>query len=372
MNRTICIPLLLLTFLLPFHLSLSASTGLGLRTVVIDAGHGGKDPGAVSKDSGTYEKNIVLDIALKLSEYIRSEFPDVKVILTRKTDVFVTLDGRAEIANKSDADLFISIHVNSTRSTAPCGYSIHVLGQTNSKGTDLYELNMASVMRENSVIKLEDDYTASLEGFDPSDPESCIFMQLMQNAYLEQSLSFAQIVGRHLSGGPVQKDKGIWQNPFYVLWKTSMPAVLVELGYISNPADLAAIRRSSNRDALAKRLFEAFRGYKTAYDRSLGCGSSIPVETSSTTSGKPSVAVTDSSVRYGIQIFSGSAVIDEKSPQFLGYKPLVVRVGNLRKYIIAVSDNPSEPLSKLSSVRKKYPGAFVVSIDSNTVQPYRK
>ena len=190
---------------------------LSLSTVVIDAGHGGKDAGAVSKDNRTYEKNLVLDISGRLADRIAEEYPDVKVVRTRSTDEFIELRERAAIANRANANLFISIHINSNRSTAPNGFSIHILGQSSNKDRDLFAYNMDVVRRENSVILLEDDYKTNYQGFNPSDPESYIFMQLMQNAYLEQSLLFASMASQHLEGGPIKANRGISQNPFYVL-----------------------------------------------------------------------------------------------------------------------------------------------------------
>ncbi|MBR5925595.1 MAG: N-acetylmuramoyl-L-alanine amidase, partial [Bacteroidales bacterium] len=249
-------------------LPLRAET-LKLRTVVIDAGHGGKDAGAVSKDKKTYEKTFTLAIASKLSEKIKEEYPDIKVVMTRSTDKFVELRDRAAIANKAGGQLFISIHINSAYSTSPNGYSVHILGQSSNKNRDLFAYNMDVVKRENSVILLEDDYSTKYQGFDPSDEQSYIFMSLMQNAHLEQSLLVASIISEKLKGGPVKADRGIWQDPFYVLWKTAMPSVLVELGFISNANDLSILKQEKNRDELAVRLFEAFKESKTVYDGSL-------------------------------------------------------------------------------------------------------
>ena len=247
----------------------AAGENLGLTTVVIDAGHGGKDAGCVSKDQKTYEKTLTLDIATTLAGKIRKAYPEVKVVLTRSDDTYVTLDDRAEIANDAHADLFISVHINANEKTSPSGYSVHVLGQSSNKNRDLFANNMEVCVRENSVIMLEDDYSTKYQGFDPSDPESYIFMMLMQNSHREQSLRFAEEVQTKLAGGPIKNDRGVSQDPFYVLWKTSMPAVLVELGFISNSTDLAALRKQSGRDNLAQRLFEAFRDYKKFYDESL-------------------------------------------------------------------------------------------------------
>lgn len=375
MKRAICI-LLSLAFTL---VQAAAGDGLKLSTVVIDAGHGGKDPGAVSSDRKTQEKNITLDVAKRLAELIRSEYPDVKVILTRDKDVFVPLDTRADIANKANANLFISIHVNAAKKTSAHGYSIHVLGQSSRKNTDLYELNMEAVKRENAVIMLEDDYTASYEGFDPNDPESYIFLQLMQNAYREQSFNFAQSVKDNLFGGPIKTDRGIHQDPFLVLWRTSMPSVLVELGFISNATDLETIRKAESRQALAGRLFDAFKEYKTNYDRSLNAGSaegSIPVEVSGgqpakPAPDKPAVSQQPSSVQYGVQIFAGSSSIPTNSPKFLGYTPRIFKVGSIYKYVISVSGDLSEVTANLSTIRKTYRDAFIVEIEGETVRLHK-
>lgn len=148
---------------------------LGLNTVCIDAGHGGTDPGCVSKDKKTYESKIALDIAKRLSEKIKASYPTVKVVMTRSTDKYITLGERADIANRNNANLFISIHVNTAAATSANGYSIHVLGQSSKKNRDLFAYNMDVCKRENSVIMLEDDYSTKYQGFDPTDPESFIF-----------------------------------------------------------------------------------------------------------------------------------------------------------------------------------------------------
>ena len=203
-----------------------------LSTVVIEAGHGGTDPGAVSRDGKNYEKTFTLDIAQKLSDKIKAECPGVKVILTRDKDKSVALNDRAAIANKAGADLFISIHINSASSTTPNGYSVHVLGKSSNKNRDLFAYNMDVCKRENSVILLEDDYTTTYQGFDPSDPESFIFLQLMQNSNLEQSLAFAELVADNLKGGPISTGRGMGTR--------SMASGLTGWGFGS---DFSAVKR---------------------------------------------------------------------------------------------------------------------------------
>ena len=301
-----------------------------------------------------------------LSEKIKEEFPDVKVVMTRSTDRFVELRDRAAIANKAGGQLFISIHINSAWSTSPNGYSVHILGQSSDKNRDLFAYNMDVVKRENSVILLEDDYSTKYQGFDPSDEQSYIFMSLMQNAHLEQSLLAASIISEKLKGGPIRADRGIWQNPFYVLWKTAMPAVLVELGFISNSTDLAILKKEDNRKQLADRLFEAFKEYKSIYDGSL------EIHKEETPAAEPAPeTVPVPAVRYGTQIFASSRLMDSSDPAFMGYVPTVVNIGSLNKYIIGVFESEEEARKANISIKDKYPGSFMVKLTSDGVTRFK-
>lgn len=382
MKHAICIAL---SLLLTAIIAPAQNNTLKLSTVVIDAGHGGKDAGAVSKDSKTYEKTLALDIANRLAARIRAELPSVKVVQTRSTDVFVELRERAAIANRAGANLFVSIHINSNKSTSPNGYSVHILGQSSNKDRDLFAYNMDVVSRENSVILLEDDYKTNYQGFNPSDPESYIFLQLMQNAYLEQSLLFASTVSQHLEGGPIKANRGISQNPFYVLWKTAMPAVLVELGFISNQADLAELLKEDSRQDIADRLFEAFKEYKSQYDGTIDLSrpEAKPAEKPQPTATQPAVkpqaaggvapvpAQPASPVLYGTQIFATSRPLEEGDPRFLGWKPEVVRLGSLYKYIIGVSTSPDQARNNNVAIREEYPGSFMVSISDGVTTRFK-
>ena len=244
---------------------------LKLSTVVIDPGHGGNDPGCVSQDRKTYEKSLTLDISQRLAKKIRDAYPDVRVILTRNEDKYVTLSGRADIANNAGADLFISIHINAqAKGTSANGYSIHCLGQSQQQGNDLFGKNLDLIKRENSVILLEDDYKTKYQGFDPTDPQSYIFFSLMQNAHLEHSLIFAEDIATAMKGGPISHNRGVSQDPFWVLWRTTMPSVLVEVGFITNPTDLKTMRSVEGRDRIAGNLLKAFSVFKNRYDGSTG------------------------------------------------------------------------------------------------------
>lgn len=371
MKRTICIFLLALSFCIEL-----LADGSRLTTVVIDAGHGGKDAGCVSADKKTYEKTITLDIAKTLSDKIKKAYPDVKVILTRSKDEYITLENRAAQANKVDADLFISIHINATERNSPNGYSVHILGQSSNKNRDLFAYNMDVCRRENSVVMLEDDYSTKYQDFDPTDPESYIFMVLMQNSHLEQSFRFAQIIQQNLKGGPIKADRGIWQDPFFVLWKTAMPSVLVELGFMSNPNDLSILRQKSKRDELAQRLFLAFADYKTIYDESLKNTSveeeqaTRPVQaTQAAQPAQPEQEAADAEpeVKYGIQVLASGRVIDADSSLFLGYEAVRIKSGKLYKYFLAVTDSVEETKKNLSEIRKTYPDAFLVRLEGDNV-----
>lgn len=264
LKHTICTAVLL-----TFSLLLQGQE-LKFTTVVLDPGHGGKDAGAVSADKKTMEKCINLDVALKLEKLIQERAPELKVVLTRRTDVFIPLGDRAVIANNADANLFISLHVNACPRSGPSGYSVHVLGQSSVKDRDLFAFNREVCRRENSVIYLEEDYSTRYEGFDPSDEESFIFMLLMQNAYLEQSIRFAALVdGKMKKGGPFPVSRGLSQDPFFVLWKTAMPSVLVEMGFISNAGDLALLRTEAAKNKIAESLFSALCEYRKEYDESV-------------------------------------------------------------------------------------------------------
>ena len=368
MKHAICT---LLTLLLGAFTMAAQQGGLSLSTIVIDAGHGGKDAGAVSKDKSTYEKNLTLDIAKRFAACIEEGLPEVKVVLTRSTDVFVELRERAAIANRENANLFVSIHINSNNGTAANGYSVHILGQSSQKNRDLFAYNMDIVKRENSVILLEDDYKTNYQGFDPSDPESYIFMQLMQNAYLEQSLLFASTVSEKLKGGPIRSDRGISQDPFFVLWKTAMPAVLIELGFISNQTDLNSLRSADNRQKIAERLFEAFKSYKVLYDSSLNIGgksAETPAPHSDAGAAKqepkPGDAAAPAGRFYGTQIFATSRQMDPSDKSFMGWQPTVIKIGTLRKYIIGVSESPEDALKNNKAIKEKYPGSFMVMIEN--------
>lgn len=241
-----------------FILSLPAEAQK-VRKVVIDAGHGGHDSGAVGKSSK--EKDIALSIALKTGNYIKENLKDVEVIYTRKTDVFVELFRRARIANEAKADLFISIHCNANPSTSPFGSETYVMGLHKS------DANLAVAQLENKAILLEDDYHVQYEGFDPKSPEGYIFFSMLQNAYLDQSLNLASQVQKHIKETVSMYNRGVKQAGFLVLYKTTMPSILVETGFISNQHDEKILISEEGQNKFALSIYRAVKDYKLAVEK---------------------------------------------------------------------------------------------------------
>ena len=232
--------------------------------VVIDAGHGGKDTGATR--GGYKEKDINLGVVLALGQLIERNHKDVKVVYTRKSDVFVDLDKRADIANKAKANLFISVHTNSTaaKSTSVSGADTYILGLARS------EENLQVAKRENSVILLEDNYKTKYEGFDPNSPESYIIFEFMTNTFMEQSLQFASFVQSDFRNVAKRVDRGVRQAGFLVLRKTSAPSVLIELGFINNQSEAQFLSTKSGQQSMARAIYSGFRKYKRDFDKKQG------------------------------------------------------------------------------------------------------
>lgn len=223
-------------------------------TVVIDAGHGGHDSGTRGKKA--LEKNVALKIALKVGEYIETNLPGVKVIYTRKTDKYLALDERADIANKAKADLFICIHANANPNPKAFGTETYVMGL----GKDQNNFDVAK--RENAVMLLDENYEERYEGFDPHSPESYILFSLMQSAYQENSLRFAQKIEDQFKNRVGRTSRGVKQAGFWVLWDTAMPSVLIEVGFLSNETEEKYLATDKGQDLIASGIFRAFKDYK--------------------------------------------------------------------------------------------------------------
>ncbi|GAB3266353.1 hypothetical protein GCM10027347_34310 [Larkinella harenae] len=230
-----------------------------LRTVVLDPGHGGKDPGTMTKRNR--ESRIVLKIALELGRRIKEELPGVKVIYTRSTDVFIELNERSAIANRNKADLFISIHVNASPSSSRVnGTETYTMGLHKTNG------NLDVAKRENAVILKESNYKENYQGFDPDSPLAHIMLANYQHAFMNNSIDFAQKVEWSFKKNAERPSRGVKQAGFIVLWRTTMPSVLVETGYITNPDEERYLASQEGQHELANAIFRAFKAYKDEVD----------------------------------------------------------------------------------------------------------
>ncbi len=372
----------LIIFFLLIFLNVTAQNGkTRINCIVIDAGHGGKDPGA--KGSKYYEKDIVLAIALKLGNYIKENMPDVKVIYTRDEDVFVPLHERAEIANKNQADVFISIHCNSNPKKTPFGTETYTMGLT--KASD----NLEVAKLENSVIFQEENSESKYQGFDNS-PESYIMLSLMQNKYRDQSLSLASFIQTEFRQKANRTDRGVKQAGFLVLWQTTMPSVLIETGFLSNSEEEKFLSSSKGQDYLASAIYRAFRDYKNMIEnRSMFIvknadtpplnPDSLPKEKDSATvtiakNEKPEPVPLDTTSEipgyFMIQISSSLKPIPLNSKIFKGYKNVKeFKVAERYKYTVGQKTSFKETLEYLSDIRKSFPDAFIVGCIDGKIVP---
>lgn len=341
--------------------SAQEGSSINIRKVVIDAGHGGRDPGTVSPNGKFKEKEITLSVALKLGALIENKYPNIEVIYTRTKDVAVALNKRTEIANKNKADLFISIHVNGVTSRSPSGAETFVMGADKSNS------NFQVTMLENSVILLEgEDYQSHYEGFNPNDPESYIIFTLLQNAHLEQSLNMATLVQKHLTKGPIKVNRGIKQAPFLVLWKTSMPSVLIELGFISNSGDLKILANKNNHNTLASLIFDAFEEYRKKYDK--GYNNLDYITPNQKSEEKGNQKTESNQIHYRVQILSVNKTIPFNSRELKGEKNVqYLKKNSLFKYTIGQYKTREEAATALKEIRKKFPQAFIIRVKNNTI-----
>ncbi|KXK19429.1 MAG: cell wall hydrolase/autolysin [Candidatus Parvibacillus calidus] len=233
-----------------------------IRTIVLDAGHGGKDGGCLGKDSR--EKNLTLEYVLALGAKIEKAYPDINVIYTRKTDEFIELHERANIANRAKADLFISIHCNWNPNSNPYGTETYVLGLHRAKD------NLEVAKRENSSIFLENDYQKNYDGFDPNSPEGNILLSMSQNAHLTQSISIAEKIEHEFENTSGRKSRGVRQAGFLVLRATSMPAILIETGFLSNVNEESYMTSSKGKKEIVDNIFRGFERYKSNVEFSSG------------------------------------------------------------------------------------------------------
>ena len=351
--------------------------------LVIDPGHGGRDTGALGRKGK--EKNINLAVARLAGQYIADEHPDVKIVYTRKQDVFIGLDERADIANKANANLFISIHTNAlaNRSSHIEGSEVYVFGVTR------IAENLEVAKRENSVILLEDNYEQKYEGYDPNSAESSIIFEFMRNLYDEQSLNFASMVQKELVKTANRENRGVKQAGYLVLRESSMPRILIELDYISNSESEDYLLSEAGQKSLARAISNAFTEYKKGFDiKDKNSSKENPVE-------KPAKVLADTILQpvpeiqasgdtvnpvksekavasgriYKIQILASVKKLPDKSPELKGYKASYYIEGKYYKYTYGESSDWNEINSLQRKIAKKFKSAFVIAFENGVKIP---
>lgn len=300
--------------------------------IVLDAGHGGKDPGNMgTKRYKTTEKDVALAITLLVGKYINENLPDVKVIYTREDDRFIELMERDNIANKAKADVFLSIHCNANKSTDPHGCETYVMGLHKT------EANMRVAMKENESILMEADHALKYDGYDPKDPESMIALSLRQNAYLDHSLLLSSLIQAQFKDRVGRVDRGVKQAGFLVISYTTMPAALIELGFLTNAEEEDFLQSTKGQEYMASAIYRAFKEYKDRIEHKDVNFSEL--EVSAKTPAKDSTAEKNnagkaSEVRFKVQVVTSSRRIPTDSPKFKGLDVEEVQAGDLWKYSV--------------------------------------
>ncbi len=321
--------------------------------VVLDAGHGGQDPG--NRGNGYYEKNIALNIVLGIGAELE-KLPDVKVIYTRKTDVFVTLAGRAEIANKAEADLFISVHCNAHNSQAS-GTETFVLGLHRN------EDNLKVAMRENQVIYLEEDYEVTYDGFNPDSPESYIGLTLMQEEYLDQSILLADYIQKKFAFDLNRGNRGVKQAGFLVLRQTYMPSVLIETGFLTNKGEGTFLNSRSGQDKMSAAIVKAVIDYKNSINLEVleGLAEDPPLKVDPKVASKPSDEYKD--VTFRVQLAATGKKLEPSPRNFKGLDNVFRnKEGKLYKYYYGATSSYVQ-IKELHEIAKKrgYETSYIVA-----------
>lgn len=341
-------------------------------TVVIDAGHGGKDAGAVGRM--LREKDLNLTVSLLTGRYIREKYPEVNVVFTRQTDIFLPLQERANIVNRNNADLFICIHTNASTSSAAHGAETFVLG------TEKMSTNLDVAMRENSVIQLEDGYQTTYQGFDPRSVDSYIMFELMQNNYMDQSLRYAENVQKQLVQKLHRTDRGVRQAAFWVLLKSACPSVLFEMGFISNPTEEQFLAQPANQEAIAHALCDAFTNFyrPSSQDRQKPEDSldNLPQTTdtlqldSQRTPEEQRALETKKQQQeeqkkwpyYGVQVCASRTPLADSDPKLKGLKCKSFEANGWHKYYVGPYNTEKEAQRLQAELKKLFPDCWVVKI----------
>ncbi len=353
-------------------------------TLVIDAGHGGHDPGA--KRGNSLEKDINLKTSLYFGQLVEDNFDDVNVVYTRKTDKYLTLQERADIVNNNHADLFVCIHTNAAKAASAYGTETYTLGLAKSKG------NLDVAMRENSVILLEDDYKSKYKGFDPSSTESYIMFEFMQDKYIDKSIDLASSIQNQFTKYANRSDRGVRQAGFWVLLKSACPSVLIELGFVSNPAEEKYLTSESGQKEMATSIYNAFVNFKRNHDKKSGkltnpqnyveiqkqekplveFETQTETETESTeVSERPeedvkTVLSQDVKPIFKLQLFASKSKLKANAPEFKGLKELEYYIENdLYKYTIGFETDYEKIVQLKKDNVGKFPEAFIVAFLGN-------
>lgn len=350
-------------------------------TLVIDPGHGGHDAGA--RGAISMEKNINLTVALRFGKYVEQNMPEVRVIYTRKQDVFIPLHERANIANRANADLFISVHTNALPAGKVArGFETYTLGMHRAKD------NLDVAMRENSVISMEKGFEQTYEGFDPKSSESYIIFEFIQGKNMERSVDLARMIQRSVCDDGCRPDKGVHQAGFLVLRETSMPGCLIELGFITTPDEERLLNDNAKVDDIAKGIYEAFAKYKNKYDRSVSvpyraadrqestlpkivpdsykdapaAKKSTPAANKSEPVAKKAAPAPKDAPVFKLQIFVSSRNLRKGDAHFKGETEYdSFQEGNLVKYTLGSSTNYNEIYRLRKEKMEKFPEAFIIA-----------
>lgn len=337
----------------------AVAQGYGVHKIVIDAGHGGRDPGAVGKKCK--EKDVVLNVALLLGSYIEQKLDDVEVIYTRKNDTYIDLNRRAEIANEAQADLFISIHANAVGNSSVYGAETFVMGMHKN------ESNLEIAQRENAVITFEDNFEEKYEGFDPKSSESYIIFNFTQNAFKEQSAALATLIQDQYTNRVGRKDRQVQEAGFLVLAKTTMPSVLTELGFLTNAKEEGFLVTKKGQDYMASALFRAVRDYKIDMDskQSIHLSATEKEAQVEITTPEPNSAVHN--ITYKLQILSSSEVLSPNDRTLRNLDDVdYYQAGKLYKYTIGNSEDISTIVPLQKKYKSRFKGCFVVAFDNGT------
>ena len=358
----------LLTCFLFFELTAFSADTEKKWVIVIDAGHGGKDPGAVGKIS--YEKDIVLAVALKTGEMIKKNIKNAKVIYTRDDNTFVELGERADIANRNKADLFISIHANGNPSSNARGTETYIMGLSKD------EANLQVAMKENEVILLEKDYTTRYEGFDPKSPESYIIFTLMQNVYREQSTYLASLIQTQYKERVNRADRGVQEAGFYVLFMTTMPSVLTEIGFITNPAEEKYINSNEGQEYISSAIFRACRDYINDVNSKSGVSmaeeDTVPQQNEKAAPPEPVKELTDL-IEFRVQVASSATKKEINPKNFRGLTDISeIAAPDRYRYTSGSFTNYSEAADHRKKLETIYPDAFVVAVKDNKMVPLQQ